>query len=109
MKREHEHLLSPQYEHDPSNIAILPDISKSLMGNEYQSLIEPNRLCYRNKIKENSFERSGECGMLLLKWCCKVSFFKNINVKHGVLALFVLSLVTIFYYTHYVDNGVFVG
>lgn len=108
MTREQEQLLNSQYDPEPSNILISPDISKRLMDNEYQSLIDSSRLVNRNQSKEHSFERKSECGLLLLKWCCKVSFLKNINVKHGVLALFVLSLVTIFYYTHYVDNGVFV-
>lgn len=34
---------------------------------------------------------------------------KNVNVKHCVSALILLTLGTIIYYTHYVDNSPFIG
>lgn len=34
---------------------------------------------------------------------------KNVNAKHCVSALILLTLGTIIYYTHYVDNSPFIG
>lgn len=34
---------------------------------------------------------------------------KNVNAKHCVTALILLTLGTIIYYTHYVDNSRFIG
>lgn len=109
MKKVEKHSLSTQYDIESSSTSMSTGISKSSMDNEYQSLIDSREFYNKTKSRMIFYERSSECGILLLKWCCKISFVKNINVKHGVLALLVLSLVTIFYYTHYVDNGVFVG
>lgn len=40
-------------------------------------------------------------------WCYQI--VKNLNVKHCVMALILLTLGTIIYYTHYVESSPFVG
>lgn len=84
-----------------SKILMSPEVPENLedkySGGPKKSLKSRTRQDYEKK-----------CCIMFLKCCCKISFLKNINVKHGVLALFIITLVTIFYYTHYVDNGVFV-
>ena len=42
------------------------------------------------------------------KTCC-LNIVKNLNVKRCVTALILLTLGTIIYYTHYVENSPFVG
>lgn len=43
----------------------------------------------------------------LKTWTFQV--IKNVNAKHCVSALILLTLGTIIYYTHYVDNSPFIG
>lgn len=53
---------------------------------------------------------SGQCCSNLNSCRCFVApLIKAINVRRCVLALFAITVVTIFYYTHYVDTDVFVG
>lgn len=40
---------------------------------------------------------------------CSFQIIKNVNAKHCVSALILLTLGTIIYYTHYVDNSSFIG
>lgn len=40
-------------------------------------------------------------------WCFQI--VKNLNAKHCVMALILLTLGTIIYYTHYVESSPFVG
>lgn len=49
------------------------------------------------------------CSNLIARCCFGIPLLKAINVRRCVLALFAITVVTIFYYTHYVDTGVFVG
>ncbi|XP_037933336.1 bifunctional heparan sulfate N-deacetylase/N-sulfotransferase [Teleopsis dalmanni] len=49
------------------------------------------------------------CSNLIARCCFGIPLFKAINVRRCVLALLAITVVTIFYYTHYVDTGVFVG
>ncbi|XP_067643649.1 bifunctional heparan sulfate N-deacetylase/N-sulfotransferase [Eurosta solidaginis] len=49
------------------------------------------------------------CSNLIARCCFGMPLLKAINVRRCVLALFAITVVTIFYYTHYVDTGVFVG
>ncbi|XP_011186085.1 bifunctional heparan sulfate N-deacetylase/N-sulfotransferase [Zeugodacus cucurbitae] len=49
------------------------------------------------------------CSNLIARCCIGIPLLKAINVRRCVLALFAITVVTIFYYTHYVDTGVFVG
>ncbi|XP_017468992.1 PREDICTED: bifunctional heparan sulfate N-deacetylase/N-sulfotransferase [Rhagoletis zephyria] len=49
------------------------------------------------------------CSHLIARCCFGMPLLKAINVRRCVLALFAITVVTIFYYTHYVDTGVFVG
>lgn len=43
----------------------------------------------------------------LKSWSFQI--IKNVNAKHCVSALILLTLGTIIYYTHYVDNSPFIG
>uniref|UniRef100_A0A1I8MTS9 [heparan sulfate]-glucosamine N-sulfotransferase n=1 Tax=Musca domestica TaxID=7370 RepID=A0A1I8MTS9_MUSDO len=49
------------------------------------------------------------CSNLIARCCFGLPHLKAINVRRCVLALFAITVVTIFYYTHYMDSGVFVG
>lgn len=49
------------------------------------------------------------CSYLIARCCFGLPHLKAINVRRCVLALFAITVVTIFYYTHYMDTGVFVG
>ncbi|XP_065359240.1 bifunctional heparan sulfate N-deacetylase/N-sulfotransferase [Calliphora vicina] len=49
------------------------------------------------------------CSNLIARCCFGLPHLKAINVRRCVLALFAITVVTIFYYTHYMDTGVFVG
>lgn len=44
---------------------------------------------------------------VLKTWSFQI--IKNVNAKHCVSALILLTLGTIIYYTHYVDNSPFIG
>ncbi|XP_013102846.2 bifunctional heparan sulfate N-deacetylase/N-sulfotransferase [Stomoxys calcitrans] len=49
------------------------------------------------------------CSNFIARCCFGLPHLKAINVRRCVLALFAITVVTIFYYTHYMDSGVFVG
>ncbi|XP_037879699.1 bifunctional heparan sulfate N-deacetylase/N-sulfotransferase [Glossina fuscipes] len=49
------------------------------------------------------------CNNFIARCCFGSPFVKAVNVRRCVLALFAITVMTIFYYTHYVDTGVFVG
>lgn len=44
---------------------------------------------------------------ILTTWI--IQFIKTVNAKHCVTALILITLGTIIYYTHYVENSPFVG
>ena len=46
---------------------------------------------------------------IIARCCFSFPLLKAINVRRCVLALFAVTLVTIFYYTQYVESGMFVG
>lgn len=46
-------------------------------------------------------------GNIITRWCFHL--LKCVNVRRCVAALVLLTVVTIVYYTHYVDNSPFVG
>lgn len=55
----------------------------------------------------NMIRYSDKIGEATKIWCFQI--VKNLNVKHYMMALILLTLGTIIYYTHYVESSPFVG
>lgn len=55
----------------------------------------------------SSINGSGNSGNVITKCCFHL--LKCVNVRRCVAVLVLLTVVTIVYYTHYVDNSAFVG
>lgn len=85
----------------------LPSTSYSVMNSA--TILNP----YSNEAFSSNYHHYSNFdkfyGNFIGRACVGLSPLKAINVRRCVLALLAITVITIFYYTYYVDTGVFIG